>query len=77
MRSARGSEAARLPIVSVAQALEDAVYRLRGTSSVGAPANSWFNHWEITRRPAAGSYPAAAGVDISILEQDASDLLSI
>lgn len=33
--------------VSVAQALEDPVYRLRD-EFVGAPANSWFNHWEIT-----------------------------
>ena len=33
--------------VSVAQALEDPVYRLRD-EFVGAPSNSWFNHWEIT-----------------------------
>lgn len=33
--------------VSVAQALEDPVYRLRD-EFVGAPANSWFNHWEVT-----------------------------
>ena len=33
--------------VSVAQALEDPVYRLRD-EFVGAPGNSWFNHWEIT-----------------------------
>jgi len=33
--------------VSVAQALEDPAYRLRD-EFVGAPANSWFNHWEIT-----------------------------
>jgi peptidoglycan/xylan/chitin deacetylase (PgdA/CDA1 family) len=33
--------------VSVAQALEDPVYRLRD-EFVGASANSWFNHWEIT-----------------------------
>ena len=33
--------------VSVAQALEDPVYRLRD-EFVGAPANSWLNHWEIT-----------------------------
>jgi peptidoglycan/xylan/chitin deacetylase (PgdA/CDA1 family) len=33
--------------VSVDQALEDAVYRLPD-EFVGAPANSWFNHWEVT-----------------------------
>lgn len=33
--------------VSVAQALEDPVYRLPD-EFVGAPSNSWFNHWEIT-----------------------------
>jgi peptidoglycan/xylan/chitin deacetylase (PgdA/CDA1 family) len=33
--------------VSVAQALEDPVYRLRD-EFVGTPANSWFNHWEVT-----------------------------
>ena len=33
--------------VSVAQALEDPVYRLPD-EFVGAPANSWLNHWEIT-----------------------------
>jgi peptidoglycan/xylan/chitin deacetylase (PgdA/CDA1 family) len=33
--------------VSVARALEDRVYRLRD-EFVGAPSNSWFNHWEIT-----------------------------
>jgi len=33
--------------VSVAQALEDPVYRLRN-EFVGAPANSWFNQWEVT-----------------------------
>jgi peptidoglycan/xylan/chitin deacetylase (PgdA/CDA1 family) len=33
--------------VSLAQALEDPVYRLPDTF-VGAPGNSWFNHWEIT-----------------------------
>jgi peptidoglycan/xylan/chitin deacetylase (PgdA/CDA1 family) len=33
--------------VSVAEALEDPVYRLRD-EFVGAPSNSWFNHWEIT-----------------------------
>jgi peptidoglycan/xylan/chitin deacetylase (PgdA/CDA1 family) len=33
--------------VSVAEALEDPVYRLRD-EFVGAPANSWFSHWEIT-----------------------------
>ena len=33
--------------VSVARALEDSVYRLRD-EFVGAPANSWFNHWEVT-----------------------------
>jgi peptidoglycan/xylan/chitin deacetylase (PgdA/CDA1 family) len=33
--------------VSVAQALEDPVYGLRD-EFVGAPSNSWFNHWEIT-----------------------------
>lgn len=33
--------------ISVAQALEDPAYRLRD-DFVGAPSNSWFNHWEIT-----------------------------
>jgi len=33
--------------VSVAQALEDPVYRLPD-DFVGTPSNSWFNHWEIT-----------------------------
>jgi peptidoglycan/xylan/chitin deacetylase (PgdA/CDA1 family) len=33
--------------VSVAQALEDPVYRLRD-EFVGAPSNSWFSHWEVT-----------------------------
>jgi peptidoglycan/xylan/chitin deacetylase (PgdA/CDA1 family) len=33
--------------VSVAQALEDPVYRLPD-EFVGAPGNSWFNHWELT-----------------------------
>jgi peptidoglycan/xylan/chitin deacetylase (PgdA/CDA1 family) len=33
--------------VSVAQALEDPVYR-RLDEFVGAPGNSWFNHWEVT-----------------------------
>lgn len=33
--------------VSIGQALEDPAYRLRD-EFVGAPANSWFNHWEIT-----------------------------
>lgn len=33
--------------VSVAQALEDPAYRLPD-EFVGAPGNSWFNHWEIT-----------------------------
>jgi peptidoglycan-N-acetylglucosamine deacetylase len=33
--------------VSVAQALEDPVYRLRD-EFVGAPGNSWFNHWEVS-----------------------------
>jgi peptidoglycan/xylan/chitin deacetylase (PgdA/CDA1 family) len=33
--------------VSVAQALEDPVYRLRD-EFVGAPGNSWFHHWEVT-----------------------------
>jgi peptidoglycan/xylan/chitin deacetylase (PgdA/CDA1 family) len=33
--------------VSVDQALEDPVYRLPD-EFVGAPANSWFNHWEVT-----------------------------
>ena len=38
--------------VSVAQALEDPVYRRRD-EFVGAPSNSWFNHWEVTAgRPA-------------------------
>jgi peptidoglycan/xylan/chitin deacetylase (PgdA/CDA1 family) len=33
--------------VSVAQALKDPVYRLPD-EFVGAPSNSWFNHWEVT-----------------------------
>jgi peptidoglycan/xylan/chitin deacetylase (PgdA/CDA1 family) len=33
--------------VSVAEALDDAVYRLPD-EFVGAPGNSWFNHWEVT-----------------------------
>lgn len=33
--------------VPLAQALEDPVYRSRD-EFVGAPGNSWFNHWEIT-----------------------------
>jgi peptidoglycan-N-acetylglucosamine deacetylase len=33
--------------VSVDQALEDPAYGLRD-EFVGAPANSWFNHWEVT-----------------------------
>lgn len=33
--------------VSVAEALEDPAYRLRD-EFVGAPGNSWFNHWDIT-----------------------------
>jgi hypothetical protein len=33
--------------VSVEQALQDPVYRLPD-DFVGAPGNSWFNHWEIT-----------------------------
>lgn len=38
--------------VSLAQALEDPAYRLPD-EFIGAPSNSWFNHWEITagRRP--------------------------
>lgn len=41
--------------VSVAQALEDPAYRLRD-EFVGAPGNSWFNHWEITAgRPAVAT----------------------
>ena len=38
--------------VSLAEALEDPVYRLPD-EFVGAPSNSWFNHWEVTagRRP--------------------------
>ena len=38
--------------VSLAEALEDDVYRLPDTF-VGAPGNSWLNHWEITagRKP--------------------------
>jgi peptidoglycan/xylan/chitin deacetylase (PgdA/CDA1 family) len=45
--------------VSVAQALEDPVYRLRD-EFVGAPSNSWFNHWEITagRPPVPTPQPA-------------------
>jgi peptidoglycan/xylan/chitin deacetylase (PgdA/CDA1 family) len=38
--------------VSVAQALEDPVYRQRD-EFVGVPSNSWFNHWEVMAgRPA-------------------------
>jgi len=33
--------------VSIARALEDPVYRLPD-EFVGAPGNSWFNHWEVT-----------------------------
>ena len=33
--------------VSVEQALQDPAYRLRD-EFVGAPGNSWFNHWEVT-----------------------------
>jgi hypothetical protein len=40
--------------VSVAEALTDPVYRLPD-EFVGAPGNSWFNHWEIT----AGRSPVA------------------
>jgi peptidoglycan/xylan/chitin deacetylase (PgdA/CDA1 family) len=52
--------------VSVAQALEDPVYRQRD-EFVGAPSNSWFNHWEITagRPPVPTPEPPAW---ISILE---------
>ncbi len=34
--------------IPLAEALEDDAYRLRDTF-VGAPGNSWLNHWEITR----------------------------
>jgi peptidoglycan/xylan/chitin deacetylase (PgdA/CDA1 family) len=46
--------------VSLAQALEDPVYRLPD-EFVGAPANSWFNHWEVTagRRPVPTPRPPA------------------
>ena len=45
--------------VSVAQALEDPVYRLPD-QFVGAPGNSWFNHWEVTagRPPVPTPKPA-------------------
>lgn len=45
--------------VPVAQALEDPAYRLRD-EFVGAPSNSWFNHWEITagRPPVPTPKPA-------------------
>ena len=33
--------------ITLAQALEDPAYRRRD-EFVGAPSNSWFNHWEIT-----------------------------
>lgn len=38
--------------IPLAQALEDDAYRRRD-EFVGAPANSWFNHWEVTagRKP--------------------------
>jgi hypothetical protein len=38
--------------ITLAQALEDAAYRLPDDFT-GAPGNSWFNHWEITagRKP--------------------------
>jgi peptidoglycan/xylan/chitin deacetylase (PgdA/CDA1 family) len=46
--------------VSVAQALEDPAYRQRD-EFVGAPGNSWFNHWEITagRSPVPTPKPPA------------------
>jgi hypothetical protein len=34
-------------LVTLAEALEDEVYHLPDTF-VGAPGNSWLNHWEIT-----------------------------
>lgn len=42
----------RYRFISLAEALEDDVYRLPD-AFVGAPGNSWLNHWEITagRRP--------------------------
>ena len=51
--------------VSVAEALEDPVYRLPD-EFVGAPGNSWFNHWEITagRPPVPTPRPPAwIGID--------------
>jgi peptidoglycan/xylan/chitin deacetylase (PgdA/CDA1 family) len=44
--------------VSVAKALEDPAYRLRD-EFVGAPGNSWFNHWEITAGRPPVPTPAA------------------
>jgi peptidoglycan/xylan/chitin deacetylase (PgdA/CDA1 family) len=46
--------------VSLAEALKDAAYRLPD-DFVGAPSNSWFNHWEITagRQPVPTPAPPA------------------
>ena len=48
--------------VSLAQALDDPVYRTRD-DFVGTPGNSWFNHWEITAgRPPVPTPPPAEWV---------------
>jgi peptidoglycan/xylan/chitin deacetylase (PgdA/CDA1 family) len=46
--------------VPIAAALEDPAYRLPNTF-VGAPSNSWFNHWEVTagRNPVPTPRPPA------------------
>lgn len=43
--------------VSVAEALDDPAYRRRD-DFVGAPGNSWFNHWEVTAGRPAVTTPA-------------------
>jgi len=46
--------------VSLEEALEDQVYQ-RPDDPVGAPGNSWFNHWEVTagRKPVPTPAPPA------------------
>ena len=43
--------------ISLAEALEDPAYRLPD-EFVGAPSNSWFNHWEVTAGRAPIPTPA-------------------